>query len=187
MTKNNHKEFIDRKYITSFVLRFSFLVFVCFVFIGCVLFFFFNKDMGTNYLSDIKILSHMADILPWVLLSTGVFQALLFSLIFLVLALVWSHSIAGPLVRLEKSLQMLQDGQYLDQVHFRENDQLKSLAAQLTKLHHSSNESHQKLSQYLDKAESILKSSAYEELNKKQKEELIQLYYAIISLSKEAS
>jgi nitrogen fixation/metabolism regulation signal transduction histidine kinase len=51
-----------------------------------------------------------------------------------ILALLYSHRIAGPLFRLKKSIKMLSAGQDIEPIRFRKKDEYQDLADSLTEL-----------------------------------------------------
>jgi len=74
-------------------------------------------------------LSQLRASLPFILSITAFIQAAALCIIAIFAALLWSHSIAGPLVRFKRALRDLAQGKPLKEpIAFRDDDQLHGLA-----------------------------------------------------------
>lgn len=126
---SGRKQTLDAKYILSFIFRFLVVVFVGFALFGLIIIIFLNRNIGPTYLEGISALSQLRTQLPIILFITAFFQAIALSVIVLLLTLLWSHGVSGPLVRFKKHLREFGEGRLLQPPFtFRETDQLHSLA-----------------------------------------------------------
>ncbi len=117
------------KYAISFIFRFLIIMLVGTGIFGSLVIIFLNRKIGPTYLEGISTLSQLRASLPHILFATAFVQALALCIITALLALFWSRSIAGPLVRFRKYLRGLSQGKSLKEpVAFRESDQLQGLA-----------------------------------------------------------
>jgi methyl-accepting chemotaxis protein len=93
------------------------------------MFLFFNKKFGPTYSEEVFALSRLQVYLPSIIFITAFFQALALCIVVMVLVLLWSHSIAGPLVRFRKHLRGVAAGKLLKEtITFRDGDQLQGVA-----------------------------------------------------------
>lgn len=187
MTKYKKKSaFIELKYTASFVMKFSMIAMMAFACLGLALFVLLNERLGRGYFEDISTLSGLQERLGTILIITGIFQGVLFSLIVFLLALLWAHAVAGPMVRFQKALMMLNRGELSEEISFRKDDQLHDLASFLTSLHRSCKARRNGVSEYLHKADTILEKCVNkgEELDINKCGQLNHIYYAMIKLCK---
>ncbi|MBU2044971.1 MAG: hypothetical protein KJ619_07090 [Candidatus Omnitrophica bacterium] len=123
--------FIDKKFQTIFILKFCLIVILSsLLVVGGVLF--FSQGSNTVAIENTKVIvKGTADfILPITLATSGV--VLLFSAIaVLVLTLLVSHKIAGPLYRLRNEITAMQEADFRRNFHIRGGDQLQELAKAL--------------------------------------------------------
>lgn len=123
------KKTIESKYIVSFVFKLSAIIFAGFGAFGLIIIIFLDKKIGPTYLEGISTLSQLRACLPFILSITASVQAVTLCIIAVFAALLWSHSIAGPLVRFKKALRDLAQGKALKEpITFRDDDQLHGLA-----------------------------------------------------------
>jgi len=123
------KRTLEPKYAISFIFRFSIIVFVGVGIFGSLVIIFLNRKIGPTYLEGISVLSELQAYLPYILFITALVQALTLCIIVMFLTLLWSHSIAGPLVRFRRYLRNLSYGKPLKEpITFRDADQLQGLA-----------------------------------------------------------
>lgn len=126
---------LDPRHALSFILRFlAILLFVAGVF-GALAIAFLNRKIGPSYAEGISALNQLRESLPGILSISAFIQALTLCIIALLLTLLWSHSIAGPLVRFRKCLNDIAKGRQLDEpVIFRDDDQLQGLGRALSEM-----------------------------------------------------
>lgn len=129
------KRTLEPKYIISFILRFLIIVLAGFSLSGLVMAVILNKNIGPTYSRGILTLSQLQANLPLVLFITAFVQAVVLGVIILLMVLLWSHSIAGPLVRFRRHLKEIAQGKLSPEpVTFRETDQLHVLAQALSEM-----------------------------------------------------
>lgn len=120
---------IKTAYITSFILRFCVLTLIGFGIFGAVMFFSLNRPIGYTYAESFSSLSRLQAYLPRILTITALIQTLTLCLTAMLLALLWSQKIAGPLFRVKKYLKNISEGKELKEfLAFRANDQLPGIA-----------------------------------------------------------
>ena len=127
------KKILEIKRVLSFISRFFIVLFAGIVISGSFVIIFFNERIGPTYLEGISALSRFLNFLPSVLSITAIVQALALSCVVMLIALVWSHSIAGPLVRFRRCLKDISKGSSPEgPITFRDTDQLHGLAQSLS-------------------------------------------------------
>ncbi|MBN1662765.1 MAG: methyl-accepting chemotaxis protein [Deltaproteobacteria bacterium] len=126
--------FIDKKFQTGFAVKFLVIVAVA-VIAGLVLFLYYSTGTITaGYTgSEVKLLKTGAFFLPTLLASTFAIIFVSGSVAIIVMILI-SHRIAGPLYRFEKILTELYNGDLTLRFSLRKNDQLKDLADRINGL-----------------------------------------------------
>jgi len=151
------KKTLESKYILYFIFKFCAVVFFGFGIFGLFIVIFLNKKIGPTYLEGISTLIQLKANMPAVLFITAFVQALTLCIIILLLALLWSHSIAGPLRRFRSHLKDISEGKLLKEpITFRNTDQLHSLAQAFSEMIISRNGNCAKMLALLVEAQKIL-------------------------------
>jgi len=120
---------LELKHAISFIVRFFIIVSAAIGISGSLTIFFLNRKIGPTYSEGISALNHLQTQLPFILFVTAFTQAVVLCLIVLLLALFWSHSIAGPVLRFKKHLREFAQGKFPNApLAFRDTDQLHGLA-----------------------------------------------------------
>lgn len=120
---------LNTEYIISFLLRFCALTLIGFGIFGAIMFFSLNRETGQTYVESFSTLSSLQAHLPQILVITALIQTFTLCLTAMLLALLWSQKIAGPLFRVKKYLKEISEGKELKEfITFRENDQLPAIA-----------------------------------------------------------
>ena len=97
--------------------------------------FFLNRNLGPTYGQGIQTLTQLRNNLPYTVFIVAIIQTLTLCIITLLLTLIWSHSIAGPIIRFKKYLRDISSGKFLtDKVAFRDSDQLHDLAHEFSEM-----------------------------------------------------
>ena len=123
------KKTLEPNYAISFIARFSATVLVGFGVFGGFIVILTNRKIGPTYLDEVFTLNQMLTYLPFAIFITAFVQILSLCTIAMFLALLWSHSIVGPLVRFRSHLKNIARGKSLNNpITFRETDQLHGLA-----------------------------------------------------------
>ena len=120
--------FIDREFQTRFILKFCIpVIFTAFI-SAFVVYYFLSQSVTTVFEnSRIIIKSGTEFIMPGLVLSTLV-SVVLVGIGTMVVMLFMSHRIAGPLYKLESSLDRLATGDMSFNIYFRKWDELKRMA-----------------------------------------------------------
>ncbi|MCM8792251.1 MAG: methyl-accepting chemotaxis protein, partial [Candidatus Omnitrophica bacterium] len=120
--------FIEKSFQTNFILKFCILV----VFGGLLTMgILYLLGIGSTTVSIINsrvIVRSTADFLLPILIQTIAVVTILVGLGTILVTLFVSHKIAGPLHRLKKVIEKLQEGDVSEDFHIRTGDQLKDLA-----------------------------------------------------------
>lgn len=148
--------FIDTKYTVSFAVRFLGIALISFIFCGISLFLMLNRRLGINYFQDIATLSGLQERLPFILLMSGIIQAVVLSLILFIFALLWAHAVSGPLVRFRKYINMIGKDEPVGEIIFREKDQLHYLAKAFQHMQADSRSRMEQFGAHLKKVEQLL-------------------------------
>ncbi|MBL8991689.1 MAG: HAMP domain-containing protein [Spirochaetia bacterium] len=133
------------------------------------------KKMGDNIISSLDSLqSHML----WAALGSIIFSLVLVGSVFLLI----SHRIAGPIYRMERTLQGIQEGDLTLRVVLRDKDELTDLAEQFNQMTASLNQKINLIQQTIIQLQiDVEKESIESELRKK----LIEKIGALESLVKQ--
>ncbi len=162
------KSILEPKHALTFVIRFALIILTGFLLCGLAIVIFLNKNIGSTYLEEISNLSQLQGLLPYTILVTTFIQAIALCTIALLAALIWSHSIAGPVSRFRKYLKEIGQGKSLKEpIAFRANDQLHGLAQALSEMTISQKENSLKTRALLAEAQEII--DACGELKKEDK------------------
>lgn len=117
------------------MLRFLLIVSAGFGIFSLIAITLLNKKLGPTYLEGITALGQLRAHLSSIIFIPALIQTTVLCAIALFLALLWSHSIAGPLVRFKKHLKEIAQGKLLKEpITFRDTDQLHGLAYALSEL-----------------------------------------------------
>ena len=129
--------FIKKKFQLNFLYRFILLLLCESVLIG-VLFIYLTRDtLTTGYLNSSLKVASTRDFFfaPFVMVSLVV--ALVIGIAGMIVFILLSHRIAGPLYRFEKILEHLNDGDLTSIVHLRNTDQLVEFEKKLNAFIHT--------------------------------------------------
>ncbi|MDZ4165696.1 MAG: methyl-accepting chemotaxis protein [Smithellaceae bacterium] len=126
--------YIDKKFQSAFAVKF--LVIVALAAIAFLALFLYNSQgtITAGYTgSEVRLLQTGAFFLPTLLLSTSVIIIVSVA-VGLIVMILFSHRIAGPLFRFEKILTELYNGDLTLRFKLREKDQFKELAERINGL-----------------------------------------------------
>ena len=129
-TKTNRRRqyFIKRAFQGRFILQFSFLVILGCLAFGFAIYFYSTQTLTTAFThSRLRVMTTADFLLPAItLIALGVTAVLSIAAAFRML--LFSHKIAGPLYRLEKTVEAVQQGKLNLKVKLRSGDQLQDFA-----------------------------------------------------------
>ncbi len=121
--------FIKKEFQTRFIMKFCLLVVLTALISSVVIYRFSSQSVATVFENSRLIIKPGTEfIMPGLLLSTLISVVLVgMATIFVVLFI--SHRIAGPLYKLEHSLERVGSGDLGFDIHFRKGDEAKRMAA----------------------------------------------------------
>lgn len=123
------KGILDPKYPAYFIFHFSIIVLSGFGIAGSMMIIFLERKIGPACPEGIYNLKQIQASLPFVIFITTFIQTLALCAAAFLLALFWSHSIAGPLVRFRRYLKDSSVKKTArEPIVFRNTDQLHGLA-----------------------------------------------------------
>lgn len=120
--------FIKKGFQASFIVKFCLLLILACLIMSLVSFLFTGNTTTTSFEGLRFTVKSTSDFILPILLSSGITAVALVSIATIVIVLFISHRIAGPLYRLEKSLEELGAGDLTVDVHLRQADEIKALA-----------------------------------------------------------
>ncbi|MCX7927458.1 MAG: HAMP domain-containing protein [Candidatus Omnitrophica bacterium] len=146
--KNNYKRrqyLVDKDFQIGFILKFTLIVILSSLAIGALVFY-LTKSSTTVAIENTKVVvKSTADFILPVLTLTVLVVMFFSSIVLAVLALVVSHRIVGPLYRLRREIELLQEGDFTRQFQVRNRDNLKDLAKSLNTMTKLLREKHDSL------------------------------------------
>jgi methyl-accepting chemotaxis protein len=126
--------FIDKKFQTKFIIKFSFIVILTSLLI-CFLFIFLSRDSTTVTIENAKVVvKSTSDFIFPIIIQTLIIVTAFSAFSVIILTLFTSHRIAGPLFRIKREIELLKDGNLNLNFRIRKNDQLQDLASSLSSL-----------------------------------------------------
>jgi methyl-accepting chemotaxis protein len=124
--------FIDKKFQTKFIIKFSLIVLIASALIGALLLY-LAKDSTTVTIENTKVMvKRTPDFIFPIILETIVIVSIFSALAVIILTLLTSHKIAGPLFRIQKELELIKQGSLTPTFRIRRSDQLQELARSLS-------------------------------------------------------
>ena len=128
MENRRKNYFIKKEFQAKFILKFCALVMLTAT-ISAVLIYLFLSHSVTTVFENSKIIIKTSTefIMPGLILSSLV-SVVLVSLATIIVVLFMSHRIAGPLYKLENSLEKMGEGDLSFDISFRKNDEAKVLS-----------------------------------------------------------
>lgn len=120
--------FIKKEFQTKFILKFCMLVILTALISAFVIYYFSSRSVTTIFEnSRLTIKPSTEFIMPGLILSSLI-SVILVGMATVVVVLFVSHSIAGPLYKLENSLERIANGDVSFDIQFRKKDEMKRLA-----------------------------------------------------------
>jgi len=167
--------FIKRRFQADFSIKFLILILIESV-LAIGLFLYLSKDtITTGYSGSELVISRTRDFfLPTLLLSNLIVVGIT-AVIGVIVFLIASHKLAGPLYRFERTLENMSSGDLTHRFSLRQKDQMKSLADKINELNNMMERNMHEIQKNVDDvkglfsdAQSTLASESYdrEELGK---------------------
>lgn len=143
---NNHfrrrRYFVDPSFQLKFVLKFCLIVLVSSAVIGTALFFLWQNAAAVT--ADSR-LNPASDFLPFRMAAVLLIVTVFSCLVGMVLTLLTSHKISGPIYRICREIELVQTGDLTRQFHIRDSDQMQELAQSLAEMIQTLRERHLKI------------------------------------------
>lgn len=139
-SQNRRKNyFIKKEFQVKFILKFCILVVIAALISAFVIYYFSSQSVSTVFEnSRLTIKPGTEFILPGLILSSLISIAIVgVATVFIVLFV--SHRIAGPLYKLENSLERMASGDLSFDIHFRNKDEIARLARNFNAASHNLN------------------------------------------------
>jgi len=126
--KMKNDEIIPRKDEIFFILKLIAIIIVSLSVSLMILFVFLDKNLGGSYPSAFKVISEIFNRINLYILLAVFAQLCLSSILLFIVALLFSHKIAGPMFRLKRLLKHFGDEQEQDGISFRRSDFLSGVS-----------------------------------------------------------
>jgi methyl-accepting chemotaxis protein len=120
--------FIDKDFQSRFILKFCMLVVLSGVITMGILYFVGKKSTTVSIVDSRVIVHTTADFLLPILTQTVLVVMIIVGLATIVVTLLFSHKIAGPLFRFKKAIEEVKSGNLSANFHIRNYDQLQGLS-----------------------------------------------------------
>lgn len=124
--------FIEKSFQSKFILRFCGLVSAAGLLTIALIYFLAMRSTTVSIVNSRVLVKTTADFLLPLLLQTVGIVMIAISLATIIVTLLASHKIAGPLYRFKKALADLSEGDFSGEVKIRRFDQLQDLAVSFT-------------------------------------------------------
>jgi len=134
----NSKKQIKLSFSTAFQIKYCLIIILVFCCANFLLYLLLNKTLSGSYLESLRTLYFLDQNLPFYLSIMALLQIFFILFLTLVITLLVSHQIAGPIFRYEKVLGQISAGQFPEQISTRSTDQLKPMVDSLNDLTTSS-------------------------------------------------
>lgn len=127
-SERRRKKYINPPFQNQFIFQFVALLVLGFVAFGFSLYFYSQQTLTTAFIhSKLRVMNTGQFLLPALILMMLVVTAVV-SFILSIRLLLFSHRIAGPLYRLEKSAEAVGRGDLALKIKLRDGDQLQEVA-----------------------------------------------------------
>ncbi len=172
VTYKRRNYFIDRNFQTNFILKFCVIViFSSALVVAGILF--FSRDSNTVAIENTQVtVKSTSDFILPLVVSTLIVVALFSALCVVVLTLLVSHKISGPLYRVQREIEVVARCDFRRNFHIRGGDQLQELARSLDVMCNSLKDSHIELKHKFDNLKRFLEENNYN-VSARQAEQLL--------------
>lgn len=121
------QKFFSAAYRRRFLLRLGGGLLLTILLSTLGLYFYLNRPFDCNYLVAITELGRLRLAVRWAVTISVLVQLAVFSLLVFLIALFWTHKIAGPLYRLRLTFERLVHGDWTPMARVRDGDQLQGI------------------------------------------------------------
>ena len=123
--------FIDKDFQARFILKFCFLVVLAAIITTGILYFVGKKSTTVAIVDSRVLVRSTADFLLPILIQTVLVVMVILGLATIIVTLLFSHKIAGPLFRFRKAIAEVRLGNLSANFQLRNYDQLKNLSEEV--------------------------------------------------------
>jgi len=120
--------FIDKDFQSKFIIKFCLLVVLAALIITGILYCVGKRSTTVAILNSRVVVHSTADFLLPILAQTVLVVMVILGLATVIVTLLFSHKIAGPLYRFKKAIEGVSSGNLAANFHLRNYDQLKGLS-----------------------------------------------------------
>ena len=120
--------FIKKEFQTKFILKFCALVTLAAVISAVVLYLFLSHSVTTVFKDSRIMIKPTTEFIMPGLIFSSLISVILVSLATVAVVVFISHRIAGPLYKVENSLERMGEGDVSFDIHFRRGDEVKVLS-----------------------------------------------------------
>ena len=120
--------FIEKKFQATFIMKFCFLVIAGGFLIINLVYFFASQASTVSIVNSRVVVRSASDFILPILVQTVAITVILVGIATILVTLLFSHRIAGPLYRFKKVLEALEAGDFSSAFKIRTLDQLQILA-----------------------------------------------------------
>lgn len=126
--------FIDRSFQSKFIIKFCLIVIAASLMTG-VLTYYFNTGTTTVAFENLKVVvKSTADFILPTIFFIIIIVTVFVGIATIIVTLLTSHKIAGPLYRLKAELEKMKSGNFSSPVRIRTKDQLQRIASEFDEL-----------------------------------------------------
>ena len=170
--------FIDKTFQSKFMIKFCLIVIISSLLIIGLLVFLAKGSTTVAIENTEVVVKGTADFILPVVIQTVLFTLIFSATAVLVLTMIVSHKVAGPLFRLKNEIDIIKDGDFRRNFNIRGNDQLQKFSQSLNEMHISLKEKHLGLKENYKKLKDYLECRDYA-LSPEDKDELIKALQAV--------
>ncbi len=151
--------FIDKKFQTSFIIKFCLIVIFSSLAIGFLVIF-LSRNFTTVAIENTQVMvKRTSDFIFPIMFQTLIIVNIFAALVAITLTLLTSHKIAGPLYRIKKEIERLKKGDLRANFKVRQKDQMQDLASSLVELTDSLRDKYGLLKDKASELKDILRTS----------------------------
>lgn len=134
------KLYINKSFQTSFILKFVLIIVLGGAISICLTLFTCNGTLTTSFMNSKLVVQKTCYAIMPSVIYTNLITTAVIVLIAVVVTLVISHKIAGPMFRFEKDIQRVAQGDLKSRIYIRKGDQLEEMANSLNSMIDSLNQ-----------------------------------------------
>jgi len=150
------KLFIKKDYQLKFILKFCLILLTGALLSTCLLFLLSHGTLTSTFRHSRLVVENTAFAILPAVLWTNVITLVLITLAAVIIILLISHKIAGPMFRFEKDLSEIGEGNLVKRISLRKKDQFTDLSDSLNRMTESL---HSKVAAIADEVAQLIKSA----------------------------